>query len=489
MLSTNVSAELATKIRAWRLDPVLFVREAFHAEPDRWQVKALTVIARGGRVRLALKACAGPGKTTVLAWAGWWFLLCWGGESPEDHPNGLGISCDRDNLRDGLWKELARWHGSCPLLQALFEWTKERIFAKDHPSTWFLSARGYAKSADTETVGRTLSGLHGKYIFYLIDESGDMPVQLVRSAEQGLTDCVRGLLLTAGNTTSSSGLLYFVSTTGRDTWEVITITGDPDDAERSPRVDLAWAREQIKLYGRDNPWVMAYILGQFPPGGINTLVGVEAVEAAMGRHLPNQAFEWSQKRLGVDVARFGDDRTVLFPRQGLAAFMPVTLRHQRTTDIAARVASGVARWQPERIFVDDTGHWGHGVIDNLIAGGIDATGIQYHAPAIEPQYANRRCEMWMKMAEWIKGGGAMPHIPEMIAELTTPTYSFHQGKFLLEDKDQIKKRLGRSPDLADALGLTFAEADQPAAVAVMHPKPNDQKFIDGWSRRAQEVPE
>lgn len=485
-IPAHLAPELAARILAWREDPVLFVMEAFGVEPDKWQERALRTVARGGRVRLALKACAGPGKTAVLAWIGWWFLLCWGGERPEDHPNGLAISCDGDNLRDGLWKELARWRGACPLLQMLFEWTKERIFAKDAPATWFLAARTYAKSADPETVGRTLSGLHGRNIFYLVDESGDMPIQIIRSAEQGLTDCERGVIVTAGNTTSHEGLLYFVSSQAREDWEVITITGDPDDPERSPRVDPVWARKQIETYGRDNPWVMAYILGQFPPGSINALLTVDEVEAAMNRHLRSDQYDWAQKRLGVDVARFGDDRTVIFPRQGLAAFRPVTMRHARTTDIAARVAQAIGRWGAEAQFVDDTGHWGHGVIDNLLAAGFTPIGIMFHGPANAPQYKNRRAEMWMRMAEWIKGGGAIPKIPELVKELTAPTYTFVGGKFQLEDKDQIKKRIGCSPDLADALALTFAFADQPSMAETNNPLGHfkQQKFVqmdyDPW---------
>lgn len=466
MIPGSLSTDLAAKIRGWLVDPVVFVQEVFGVEPDIWQAKGLRILARGGRVRLALKACAGPGKTALLAWAGWWFLLCHGGERPEDHPNGLAISCDQDNLRDGLWKELARWRGTSPLLGMLFEQTKEKIFAKDYPSTWFLSARSYAKSADVETVGRTLSGLHGRNIFYLVDESGDMPLQIARSAEQGLTDCECGMLLTAGNTTSTNGLLYHVSGVGRDGWDVITITGDPDDPERSPRVDIEWARNQIRLYGRENPWVMAYVLGQFPPGSINSLLSVDEVEKAMARHLKAQDYDWSQKRIGVDVARFGDDRTVLFPRQGLASFSPVILRHQRTTDIAARVAQGMTKWGAEMCFVDDTGHWGHGVIDNLIAAGYGPVGIQFHGPAIDPRYRNKRAEMWFAMAEWVKRGGSIPYIAEMVGELSAPTYCLVNGKLQLEDKDMIKKRIGRSPDLADALALTFAYPDQPAQLTI-----------------------
>src|SRR5574338_1652203 len=106
-------------------------------------------------------------------------------------------------------------------------------------------------------------------------------------------------------------------------WHTIRITGYPDDHNRSPRIDIDWAREQIKLYGRDNPWVMAYILGKFPPSSINTLLGPDEVAESIGRHLTEDKYGFAQKRIGVDVSRFGDDRTIIFPRQGLSAFTPV----------------------------------------------------------------------------------------------------------------------------------------------------------------------
>ncbi len=460
-------SQATARIREWRGDALKFAVDTMGFEPDEWQVDALRAASVPGRKRLAMKACAGPGKTAVEAILGWHRLACFADRG--EHPKGAAISITGDNLRDNLWPELAKWRSRSPFLTKAFTWTKERVFANDHPETWFLSARTYAQGADQETIGRTLSGLHSRFPFYLIDESGDMPVQIIRSAEQGLTDCEDGLIATAGNTTSHNGLLYHVSGSARAGWTIITITADPDDPKRTPRVDKAWAQEQIETYGRDNPWVMAYILGEFPPGSINALLTVDEVEKAIGRHLREDAYNWSQKRLGIDVARFGDDRTVVFPRQGLAAGMPKVMRHSRTTDIAAVVARLKADWKSEMEFVDDTGHWGHGVIDNLITAGHSPIGIQFHGPAIDPRYKNRRAEMWMEMAEWVKRGGALPNLPELVGELTAPTYTFAQGKFQLEDKDQVKKRLGRSPDLGDALALTFAQADAPSDMAHIHP--------------------
>jgi hypothetical protein len=268
----------------------------------------------------------------------------------------------------------------------------------------------------------------------------------------------------AGNPTHTSGPLYVACTSQRHLWFIVTINGDPMDPRRSPRIKVEWAQQQIDSYGRDNPWVMVNVLGEFPPSSINALLGVEEVERAMKRHLRPDAYNWAQKRLGVDVARFGDDRTVIFPRQGLAAFKPIIMRNERTTDIAARVMVAKKRWGSELELIDDTGHWGHGVIDNLVSAGIPAIGIQYHGKALNPRYKNRRAEMWIKGAEAIRGGAALPNIPEMVGELTEPTYTFVNGVFQLEDKDQIKERLGRSPDLADAYFLTYALEVMPGEV-------------------------
>lgn len=456
------------RIQDWRRDPLRFAVECFNFQPDAWQEDVLRMAGKPGRKRIAMKACAGPGKTAVMSILGWHRLACFA--RPGEHPKGAAVSITGDNLATNLWPEMSKWQQRSEFLKSAFVWEKKRIFARDHPETWFLSARSFASTADQDAIGRTLSGMHSEFPFFLIDESGDIPPQMLRSAEQALTSCVDGLIATAGNTTSHEGMLYAAAVTNREQWDVISITADPDDPKRTPRVDIEWAREQIAKYGRENPWVMAFILGEFPAGSINSLLAVEEVEAAMNRHLEPHQWNWSQRRIGVDVARFGGDRTVIFGRQGLnAAFKPVEMRIQDTCQIAARVQQTITKWGCEMEFVDDTGHWGHGVIDNLRAAGYSPQGIMFHGQPIDPRYANKRAEMWFKMAEWVKGGGALPNIPELVGELCKPTYTFVGGKLQLEDKDMIKKRLGRSPDLADALCLTFAVPDMPASMAHIHP--------------------
>jgi phage terminase large subunit len=453
-------------IKRWRDThdgPIEFVRENFGVEPDHWQKKALRAFISGDRemIRISLQACAGPGKSAVIAWCMWIFLSCFG--DIGEHPKGAAVSITWDNLMDNLWVETNKWQQRSEYLKAAFTWTKTKIYANDHPDTWFISARSFPKSANKEELGKTLSGIHGKFVAFFIDESGAIPIEVAKAAEQAVGETIQNKgfvkVMQAGNPISLDGMLYAASQSD-DTF-IIRITGDPDDPDRSPRINAEWASDQIKKYGRDDPWVASYILGHFPKSALNTLLSVDEVLDAMNRTIPESAYIHAQKRLGVDVARFGMDSTIIFPRQGLAAFMYSEMRQARSDAIAARVANAKEQWGSENEFIDGTGGYGSGVVDSLIQGGFSPYEIVFSSKASDEKYYNIRSEMWFRMAKWVKRGGCVPYCNKLKKELSAPQYSFYKGKFRLEEKDQIKKRLGFSPDIADALALTFAIPDAP----------------------------
>jgi phage terminase large subunit len=426
--------------------------------PDAWQADALMAYHRG-KPRTVMKACKNPGKTGVLAILSWHFLAVY------PYPNIASTSISGDNLRDGLWKEMAKWQRNSAFLTHCFQWTAERIFNKDAPADWFMSARKWSKAADPNQQANTLAGLHSDYVMFVIDETGGMPRGVIAAADAALGSGVVAKLVQAGNPERLDGPLYDACTTQRALYNVIDVTGDPDNPKRAPRVDVQWARDQIAMHGRDSPWVKVNVLGEFPPASLNALLGVEDVERAMKRTAHEDAYKWAQKRLGIDVARFGDDLTVLFPRQGIVAFKPVPMSHVRdsavSVDIANRVAMAQTRWKHEMEFFDDTVGWAHGAIDVRRASGASPIAVSMDRPCFDPRYHNMRAYVWMQMAEWVKASGVLPNVPELVPELTVPTYTFHNGKFLIEPKDEIKKRLQRSPNYADALSLTFAVPDMP----------------------------
>lgn len=466
-MSYDLAIDAITK---WRNDPVAFVRDVLQANPDPWQIEVLSELPT--RNRLALKASKGCGKTTLLAWSAWWFM------ATRPHPKVVATSITEDNLSDGLWAEMAKWQAKSDYLKLHYTWQKTRIVSNNYPETWFMSARTWSKSADPAKQADTLAGLHAEHLLFILDEVGGIPDSVMAAAEAGLATGGDTKLLMAGNPTNLEGPLYRACTNERHLWFVREITGDPDDPMRATRISEQWARDQIDKYGRDNPWVLVNVFGRFPPGSLNTLLGVEEVTKAMRNTLGKDKYEFSQKRLGIDVARFGDDKTVIFPRQGLVAFRPTEMRNARTNDIAARVFAAKSKWRCELEFVDDTGGYGAGVIDSLIQSGVSPNPINFSGKAIDPRYFNKRSEMWFEMANWIKRGGVLPNIPELAAELTTPTYTFQNGKFRIEEKDQIKERLGRSPDYADALALTFALPEMPASMSALTGLPIDRNTVN-----------
>lgn len=426
--------------------------------------------------------CKGPGKSCVLAWLAWNFLLT------RLHPRVVCTSITGDNLADGLWTEMANWQGRSEILRAAFTWSKTRIVANDHPETWWASARQWSKGADPKTLGETLAGIHADAVLFILDEAGGIPDAVAAAAEAGLANVVdaskqEAHLLIAGNPYALEGPLYRACTTERHLWHLTEITSDPDDPQRTPRVSVAWAREQIEKYGKDDPWVLVNVFGRFPPSSLNALLGPDEVNACLGRHLDDRATAGCAKILGVDVAREGDDRTVLFPRQGPVALPPVTMRGANNIAVADRIKMAFDRWRPDAIFVDATGGYGGGVVDLLEQAGLPVVGIQFAGKAGSDRYANKRSEMWFLMADWVKAGAALPQLAELARELVAPTYHFKGDRFALEGKDQIKARLGYSPDLADALALTFAQPVAPPGARVGGGATKAETDYDPFARR------
>ncbi len=199
-------------------------------------------------------------------------------------------------------------------------------------------------------------------------------------------------------------------------------------------------------------------LCDFSAQGDDQLIALADTEDAAKRTYQQDHVKLSPVVLGIDPARFGDDRSVVFRRQGRQAFKPVVYRGIDNMELAARVANLIEEHDPDAVFCDAGA--GSGVIDRLRQLSYDVIEIPFGGKAMKPeQYINRRSEMWWLMKQWIEEGGAIPNDVALKQELATPIYWYDNvGRRVLESKDQIKKRLqgAGSPDLADALALTFA---------------------------------
>lgn len=235
--------------------------------------------------------------------------------------------------------------------------------------------------------------------------------------------------------------------------------GDPDWYAASFPVTATSALppsdvENMRRELSDNAWRQE-MLCDFTAASDDALIPIDLVSEAASRVISPAAAEGAPVVVGVDVARFGSDATVFMRRRGLAAFAPVVLRGLDNMAVADRLAVFMDEHRPDAVFIDAGG--GAGVIDRLRRLGRDVIEAPFGARALnDARFVNRRAEMWRAVRDWLTAGGGLPDDTVLKADLSTPRYEFDAaGRLKLESKDEIKARLGRSPDTADALALTF----------------------------------
>lgn len=236
---------------------------------------------------------------------------------------------------------------------------------------------------------------------------------------------------------------------GDDEWRAILYSVDQTGV--IPEKELESLRKEMS----ENEFRQEFLC-DFNAAADDALISIDIVRAAASRTYAERDYAFAPVVLGVDVARFGSDSSVIFRRQGLVAFDPIIIRQFDSMALADRVAREIETHHPDAVFIDAGG--GQGVIDRLRQLGYSVVEVPFGGQANRADlYANRRMEMWSEMRDWLRAGGAIPANTTLQADLSAPTYGFQpSGKKILEAKDKLKERIGRSPDLADALALTFA---------------------------------
>lgn len=197
----------------------------------------------------------------------------------------------------------------------------------------------------------------------------------------------------------------------------------------------------------------------FSVAAFNALLGAEDVEKAVETVHNENELRGSVKVMGVDVARFGGDRSAICCRHGLAV-MPIQIyKGLDTMTFAGVVIKTMNKFNPDAVFVD-SGAMGAGVIDRIRQLGYHCIDVAFGGKATDDnRYVNKRTEMYFKLTEFIKkDSGAIPKDAVLQEELANVYYGFdNRGRLKLRSKEEIKEVLGRSPDMADALALTFAQ--------------------------------
>lgn len=204
----------------------------------------------------------------------------------------------------------------------------------------------------------------------------------------------------------------------------------------------------------------------FSASASDIVLPIDLVSTSSAREIMESMVQGQPMVLGVDVARFGDDATVITARRGLSCMKQHTFRGLDTMAVAERVVAAMNQYNPDAVFID-VGGVGAGVVDRLHQLGYDVTEINFASAAADDRYANKRAEMYFKVRDWMEAGGAIPNEPLLKSELSIVEYKFTPaGKIILEPKEKVKEKIGKSPDTADSLALTFAMPVMPRGAVI-----------------------
>ncbi len=448
--------EARERIARWRAEgPARFAVEALGI-PEKWnpvekrgvlgwwwEASKHLVVTR----RLTIRSGHGVGKSAFLAISILWFMICY-------FPCKIPCTAPTAHqLSDVLWAELAKWHRilteASPALGELFEWTTDEFRLKEAPKESFAVART-ARQEKPEA----LQGFHSDNLLIEADEASGI-ADVIFEVGQGSLSSDGSFVILTGNPTRREGFFFRTHTELRDRWAVMHVSGEDGEL-----VDAQFRDDMAHQYGKDSNVYRVRVKGDFPTTEDDVVIPLDLLEAAAMREVTAHG----KPVWGVDVARFGGDRTVLVKRVTNATLE----KHKSWSGVDTMQTAGrvYAEWldtppedRPESVFVDVIGI-GAGVADRLQELGMPAIGVNVaESASIDDRYARLRDELWFNARRWFERKNCkLVDDPTLIAELSLPRYGFtSSGKLKVESKDDLKKRYPRSPDVADALVLTFGQ--------------------------------
>lgn len=467
-MSLEPTEQLCAELANYTHDPLGFVLDtlpwgrgvlASQSGPRQWQADYLGDL--GDRLRTegsphltAVASGHSIGKSALVAWLILWAMATW------ENTRGVVTANTEGQLRGKTWPELAKWHGLW-LLRPLFARTATAIYATEAERNWRVDAVPWS-----ETRPESFAGLHnaGGRTLIIMDEASAIP-DVIWEVTEGATTDEDGEILWCifGNPTRNTGRFRECFSGGRQAhrWRSRQI-----DSRTIEGINKTLLNQWVEDYGEDSDFVRVRVRGVFPRASVKQFIPSDVVDEARKRDPFSD--RGAPVILGVDVAREGDDESVIAIRRGRdAQTVPwVTMREADTMRTAAAIAEAIKAHRPDAVFIDEGGVGG-GVVDRVRQLGHAVIGVKFGAKADRSstagadaqgeRFANKRAEMWGAMRAWLAGGGAIPDDQDLADQLIGPEYGHTlKDEIILEAKKDMKKRGLASPDRADALALTFA---------------------------------
>lgn len=462
--------DIIEELAAFSSDPLGFVYFAFPwgeegelagaSGPEPWQEALLIDLGKGvidvsTAIRLATTSGHGIGKSALVSW-----LILWAMSTYED-TIGVVTANTETQLKTKTWAQLAKWFRLF-IGKELFEMTATKLYSvdPDHENTWRIDMVPWSER-NTEAF----AGLHnkGKRILLVFDEASAIPDLIWEVAEGALTDSDTQIIWAVfGNPTRNKGRFRDCFAGGKfaHRWKSRAV-----DSREVSLTDKKQIADWIADYGEDSDFVRVRVRGIFPRIDSSSFISFELATEAASRTVEPSA---APIIIGVDVGRFGDDPTVIYPRKGRDAvsYPPEVLFKNDTMEVAAKVAAIFLRLHATAVMVD-SGGVGGGVVDRLRQLRIPVMEVDFGSaadggdPNDGTKYANKRAEIWGKMRAWLSTGSIPARIRgleiTLVDELTSPSYGLNgKEQIQLESKKEMRKRGVPSPNVADALACTFA---------------------------------
>lgn len=455
-------------------NPVDFVEDIIRARPDDNQRAILRSVA--SEPMTSVRSGHGIGKSAVESWAIIWFLCT------RPYPKVPCTAPTQHQLFDLLWAEASKWIRNNPAIGKDLIWTNQKIYMRSHPEEWFAVAR-------TATNPDALQGFHAEHLLFIIDEASGVR-DIVFEPILGALSTGGAKLLMCGNPTRLTGFFYDSHHKNRASYSTLHV-----DGRLSGRVDQEFVNKIIEMFGIDSDVFRVRVAGEFPKAQSDSFIFMEWAEKASKLKLESPG---ERLDLGVDVARYGDDSSVIYPVfDQCRSDIPEIFHHNDTMRLTGNVIASLERYASESLCtiafyvkVDCDG-LGVGVYDRLkeqeedilkrmqsvrreayrgIAGesndrDITLDIVEGHFGGIggkldegDPvRFANKTGIMWGRIRKLLKDGAlSIWDDDKLISQLSNRTYTVDSsGKIVLEKKEDMKKRGVSSPDIADALALAL----------------------------------
>jgi len=438
--------------------------------PREWQADIFTEIknhlanpeSRYQPLQIAVSSGHGIGKSAGMGMISNWAMSCF------DDARIVTTANTDTQLKTKTVPEISKWF-RLSITSHWFDVQATSIKAKDdkHKDSW---RQDFVPWSEHNT--EAFAGLHNKnkIIVVLFDEASKIHDKVWEVTEGALTDENTIIIwIVFGNPTLNSGRFRECFRRYRHRWITKQI-----DSRTVPGTNKQKIAQWEQDHGEDSDFFKIRVRGQFPSQSAMQFIGGEDVDAARGRELRKDQYDFAPIILTCDPAWSGDDELVIAKRQGLRFEVLKTIpKNDNDMHVANLLMRLEDEHQADAVFVD--GGYGTGIISGGRTLGRDWHIVWFGAASSDPGYLNKRAEMWKLTRDWLKSGGAIDkNDDELYQDLIGPeTVPRMDGKIQLESKKDMKDRGLPSPNRGDALALSFAMP------VVKKPRSAIEKFAHG----------